>query len=263
MTRPSGTVTFLFTDIEGSTRRWESDPDAMRLALAAHDGVLRNAIESRDGWLFKHTGDGVCAVFSSARAAVDAAVEAQRSLALPVRMGIATGEAELRGDDYFGPTLNRAARIMAAGHGGQILVALSTVALVDGLEWVDLGPRRLRDLSEPVQIFQVRAEGLRVEFPASNTIDTVPGNLPAQVTSFVGRESAVAAIVEALGGHRLVTLVGVGGVGKTRLALHTAAHVGGRIPRRCVARRVGHGPRRVGVGRGGGGGVHRPAPARP
>ncbi len=220
-------MTFLFTDIEGSTRRWESDPDAMRLALAAHDGVLRNAIESRDGWLFKHTGDGVCAVFSSARAAADAAVDAQRSLVLPVRIGIATGEAELRGDDYFGPTLNRAARIMAAGHGGQILVALSTVALVDGLEWVDLGPRRLRDLSEPVQIFQVRAEGLRVEFPALNTIDTVRGNLPAQVTSFVGRESAVAAIVEALGGHRLVTLVGVGGVGKTRLALHTAAHVVG------------------------------------
>ena len=164
--RPSGVITFLFTDIEGSTRRWESDPDAMRGALAAHDDVLRRAIEAQGGWLFKHTGDGVCAAFASPRAAVDAATDAQRLLALPVRMGIATGEAEQRGDDYFGPALNRAARVMAAGHGGQILVASSTVALVDGLEFVDLGARRLRDLSEPISIFQVRAEGLRRRVPA-------------------------------------------------------------------------------------------------
>ena len=129
--RPLGTVTFLFTDVEGSTRRWESDPDVMRAALAEHDGVLRAAIEGQGGWLFKHTGDGVVAAFGSARAAFDAAIEAQRSLGLPVRMGIATGEAEQRGDDYFGPVLNRAARVMAAGHGGQILVAASTAALVD------------------------------------------------------------------------------------------------------------------------------------
>ena len=122
MVRPSGTVTFLFTDIEGSTRRWESDPEAMRSALAVHDEVLRSAIEAHGGWLFKHTGDGVCAAFASARAAVDAAVEAQRRLELPVRMGVATGEAQERDGDYFGPALNRAARVMAAGHGGQILV---------------------------------------------------------------------------------------------------------------------------------------------
>ena len=112
---PTGTVTFLFTDIEGSTRRWEADADAMRVALAAHDEVLRAAIEGHGGWMFKHTGDGVCAAFSSARAAVDAAIDVQRALELPVRMGIATGEAELRGDDYFGPALNRAARVMGAG----------------------------------------------------------------------------------------------------------------------------------------------------
>jgi class 3 adenylate cyclase len=116
--RPSGTVTFLFTDIEGSTRRWEADADGMRAALAVHDEVLRAAIEGSGGWLFKHTGDAVCAAFGSARGAVDAAVAAQRLLGLPVRMGLATGEAEQRGEDYFGPALNRAARVMAVGHGG-------------------------------------------------------------------------------------------------------------------------------------------------
>ena len=114
---PSGVVTFLFTEAEGSTRRWEADADAMHAALAAHDEALREAIEAHGGWLFKHTGDGVCAAFASPRSAVDAAVAAQRSLALPVRMGVATGEAELRGPDYFGVVLNRAARVMAAGHG--------------------------------------------------------------------------------------------------------------------------------------------------
>ena len=108
--RPLGTVTFLFTDVEGSTRRWEADPEGMSLALAAHDAVLRSAVEAYGGWLFKHTGDGVCAAFSAAGDAVAAAVDAQGRLGLPVRMGIATGEAELRGDDYFGPALNRAAR---------------------------------------------------------------------------------------------------------------------------------------------------------
>jgi class 3 adenylate cyclase len=111
---PSGVVTFLFTDVEGSTRRWETNADAMRAALAAHDGVLRAAIETHGGWLFKHTGDGVCAAFASPRSAVDAAVMAQRALELPVRMGLVTGEAEPRGADYFGAVLNRAARVMAA-----------------------------------------------------------------------------------------------------------------------------------------------------
>jgi class 3 adenylate cyclase len=120
---PSGVVTFLFTDVEGSTRRWENHAELMRAALAAHDEVLRGAIEADDGFLFKNTGDGVCAAFSSPRSAVDAAVAAQQALELPVRMGLATGEAELRDGDYFGAVLNRAARVMATGHGGQILVA--------------------------------------------------------------------------------------------------------------------------------------------
>ena len=153
---PSGVVTFLFTDVEGSTRRWEKDADEMRIALAAHDEVLRSATEAHGGFMFKHTGDGVCAAFASPKSALDAAISAQRALELPVRMGIATGEAELRGTDYFGAVLNRAARVMAAGHGGQILVADSTAGLLSGVDLVDLGPRRLRDLPIPVGVFQVR-----------------------------------------------------------------------------------------------------------
>ncbi len=221
--RPSGTVTFLFTDIEGSTKRWEADPDAMRVELAAHDEVLRAAIEAQGGWLFKHTGDGVIAAFQSARAAVDAAIGAQRGLGLPVRMGIASGEAELRGDDYFGSTLNTAARVMAAGHGGQVLLAASTASLVSEIDVIDLGVRSLRDLSAPVQLFQVRAEDLRAEFPSLRTVDVVPGNLPVQESSFVGRDDAVDTIIDAVDEHRVVTLIGVGGVGKTRLALQSAA----------------------------------------
>jgi predicted ATPase/class 3 adenylate cyclase len=227
---PSGVVTFLFTDIEGSTRRWETDADAMRVALAAHDDVLCKAIEAQGGWLFKHTGDGVCAAFASPRSAVDAAVAAQRALELPVRMGIATGEAELRGADYFGAVLNRAARVMAAGHGGQILLAESTAGLLSGVDLVDLGPRRLRDVPMPVGVFQVRAAGLRAEFPPLRALDASPGNLRAATTSFIGRESEVGEVQAAVKAHRLVTLTGVGGVGKTRLALEVAARLVDEFP---------------------------------
>ena len=137
---PSGVVTFLFTDIEGSTRRWEADADAMRAALTAHDDLLRETVSAHDGWLFKHTGDGICAAFASPRAAVDAAVAAQRALELPVRMAIATGEADLRDEDYFGAVLNRAARMMAAGHGGQVLLDGATAELLTGVELRELGP---------------------------------------------------------------------------------------------------------------------------
>src|SRR5258705_10208764 len=189
---PTGVVTFLFTDIEGSTRRWEADAEAMRAALSTHDQVLQTAIESHDGFLFSHTGDGVVAAFASPRSAVDAAVTAQLALELPVRMGIATGEAELRDGDYFGTVLNRAARVMAAGHGGQILVADSTAGLLSGVDLLDLGPRRLRDVPIPVGVFQVRSAGLRVEFPSLRVLDTSPGNLRAQTTSFIGREAEAA-----------------------------------------------------------------------
>jgi predicted ATPase/class 3 adenylate cyclase len=227
---PSGVVTFLFTDVEGSTRRWEAEAEGMRVALAAHDEVLRQVIEAHGGWLFKHTGDGVCAAFASPRSAVDAAVGAQRALELPVRMGLATGEAELRDGDYFGTVLNRAARVMAAGHGGQILLAESTAGLLSGVDLVDLGPRRLRDLPTALGVFQVRAAGLRTEFPALRALDVSPGNLRAATTSLIGRESEVGEVRAAVKAHRLVTLTGVGGVGKTRLAIEVASRLADEYP---------------------------------
>jgi predicted ATPase len=227
---PSGVVTFLFTDVEGSTRRWENDADAMRAALAAHDEVLRRVIEAQGGFVFKHTGDGVCAAFGSPKAAVDAAIAAQRELELPVRMGIATGEAELREGDYFGAVLNRVARVMAAGHGGQILLVESTASLLSGVDLADLGPRRLRDLPIPVGVFQVRAPGLRTEFPSLRALDAGPGNLRPAPTSFIGREAELDEVQAAVKAHRLVTLTGVGGVGKTRLALEVAARLADEFP---------------------------------
>jgi hypothetical protein len=224
---PSGVVTFLFTDIEGSTRRWESDAATMRAALVAHGEVLRTAIETHDGFLFSHTGDGVVAAFASPKSAVDAAVAAQRELELPVRMGVATGEAELRDGDYFGAVLNRAARVMAAGHGGQVLLADSTAVLLSGVELLDLG---LRDVPIPVGVFQVQAEGLPTEFPPLRALDTTAGNLRPANTSLIGRESEVAELQDAVKAHRLVTLTGIGGVGKTRLALEVAARLADEFP---------------------------------
>jgi predicted ATPase len=216
-------LTFLFTDIEGSTRRWEADADAMRVALETHNQTLREAVEVNAGTVFNYTGDGMCAVFSSPRAAVDAAVAAQRALELPVRMGIATGEAELRGGEYFGTVLNRTARVMAAGHGGQILLDGATAGLIRGIDLVSLGPRRLRDIAKPVDVFQVQADGLRSGFPPLKTVDSTPGNLRSPTTSIVGRDAELAELETTLKAHRLVTLTGVGGVGKTRLALELAA----------------------------------------
>ena len=226
-------VTFLFTDIEGSTRRWEIDPDGMRSALTEHDSVLRAIIASHGGWVFKHTGDGVCAAFGGAGLAVTAAVEAQRALRMPVRMGIAAGQVERRDGDYFGAALNRTARVMGAGHGGQVLVAGSASAImgeVAGVVLGDLGQHRLRDLSEALQLFQVHADGLPSEFPPLRTLNSVPGNLVSQASSFVGREVEVAALKGAVRAHRLVTLTGVGGVGKTRLALQIAGELSLEFP---------------------------------
>jgi len=227
---PSGVVTFLFTDIEGSTRRWEADADVMRVALLAHDKVLRTAIEAHEGFLFSHTGDGVVAAFASPKAAVDAAIDAQRELELPVRMGVATGEAELCDGDYFGTVLNRAARVMAAGHGGQVLVADSTASLLNGVELVSLGPRRLRDLPNPITLFQLHAPGLRTEFPPLRAIDSSLGNLRPVASRLIGRDGDIADVAAAMRSHRLVTLAGVGGVGKTRLALEVATALADEFP---------------------------------
>jgi len=231
---PSGTVSFLFTDLEGSTRLWEEHPGEMGGALARHDEILRVAIESHRGHVVKTTGDGAHAAFVTASDAIDAAVAAQLLLdaepwrdtgQLRVRMGIHTGGGELRDGDYYSSAVNRAARLMSVAHGGQIVVSLATSELVRGttVELMDLGMHRLRDLGEPEHVFQVMHPGLGREFPLLRSLDAFPTNLPLQLTTFVGRDDDVAEVLEAVHHSRVVTLIGVGGVGKTRLAVQAAA----------------------------------------
>jgi predicted ATPase/class 3 adenylate cyclase len=235
---PQGTVTFLFTDLEGSTRRWEAHPQQMRDALARHNTIVRGAVESHGGVVFSTMGDGMAAVFASARDAVRAVLAAQQALAaeawglvtgpLAARMGLWTDEGVLGGEHYLNQPLNRCARLMAAGYGGQALVSGATELLVredlpDGCGLVDLGEHRLRDLARPVRIFQLTGPGLRAEFPPLRTLEGYAGNLPVQLSSFVGRVAELAGLAAALQGSPLVTVTGPGGVGKTRLALQAAA----------------------------------------
>ena len=231
---PTGTVTFLFTDLEGSTRLWQEHPEAMQDASARHDAIVREAIESHDGHVVKTTGDGFHAVFARARDAIDTAVAAQLVLgaeawgapgSLRVRMGIHSGPAEVRDGDYYGTAVNKAARLMSVAHGAQIVVSLATEQLVpDGdVELLDLGEHALRDLARPERVFQVAHPGLVREFPRLSSLEAFAGNLPVQVTSFVGRDEDVDRIVTVLDDASLVTLTGTGGVGKTRLAVQAAA----------------------------------------
>ncbi|MGB9345917.1 MAG: AAA family ATPase, partial [Ilumatobacteraceae bacterium] len=214
--RRSGTWTFLFTDIEDSTLRWQADREAMAAALAAHDATLTRVIEANGGRVFKHTGDGVCAVFGSAGSAVTAASAAQDELELPVRMGVHTGDAEERDGDFYGMTLNRCARIMDAGHGGQVLLS-SIAAELHGGDVVDLGEHLLKGVTEPERILQLGT----TTFPALR-VATRRSAVPAVLTSLVGRDALVEQVVDQLATARLVTLVGVGGVGKTRVAMAAA-----------------------------------------
>ena len=203
----------------------------MRAALVEHDSVLRQAIENHGGYVFATGGDGFAAAFARAADAVAAAGEARAALAghpmTRVRMGVHTGEAQERDGDYFGPAVNRAARLMAAGHGGQILVSLATEELLGTqFELLDLGMHQLRDLTRPERVFQLGSAA----FPPLRTLTESRHNLPVQVTSFVGRGDDLARIASLVQRHRLVTLTGVGGVGKTRLALHVAADALDRYP---------------------------------
>ena len=236
---PTGTVTFLFTDIEGSTKLWEAHPDAMRPALARHDDLLRRSIQEHEGYVFKTVGDAFCAAFPTANQALESALAAQVALAaepwelpkpLLVRMVLHTGTTEERGGDYFGQPLNRVARLMAAGHGGQVLLSEVTQVLVrDALlpdaSLLDLSQHRLKDLGRPEQVFQLLHPSLPAEFPPLRSLDNpaLPNNLPQQPTSFIGREKEVAQVKARLARTRLLTLTGAGGSGKTRLSLQVAA----------------------------------------
>ena len=233
---PTGTITFLFTDIEGSTQLWEQHPEAMQVALAHHDAILRQAIESHQGHIFKTVGDAFYAAFASAPDALLAALDAQRAICaeswgavtIRVRMGLHSGAVEARNNDYFGPPLNRVARLMSVGHGGQILLSAITRELVQpnlpqNIELRDMGERGLKDLIRPEHIYQVTASGLQADFPPLKTLEAFRTNLPVQLTSFIGREKEIAAVKSLITKQRLVSLTGPGGTGKTRLSLQVAA----------------------------------------
>ncbi len=232
-------TTFLFTDLEDSTRLWEEQPERMRPALAMHDRAARKAVSDHRGTLVKMTGDGMHAAFDDPLDAVAAAVQLQLALAdsesmhgiaLRARCGLHVGVEESRDNDFFGRDVNRAARIANAAHGGQVLLSQAVAVLMRerlpaGLTLRDLGPVRLRGLAAPEQIYQVQHPQLRASFPALRSLESVPNNLPQQVTSFIGREQVLGEVEALLRGTRLLTLFGAGGIGKTRLSLQIAAAV--------------------------------------
>jgi len=243
---PEGRVTFLLTDVEGSVRSWEHAPEAMARALARHDEILATTIGRHGGVLMKTKGEGdsAFAVFPHAPDAVAAAMALQRALLreqwptptpLRVRAALHTGEAETRGGDYFGPVVNRAARLRAIAFGGQTIMSGPTHDLVRdrlpaGAAALDHGEHRLRDLARAERVYEVRFPELTETFPSLRSLDARPHNLPVQLTAFVGREHEIAEIRMLLDQHRLVTLTGAGGVGKTRLALQVAAEVVADVP---------------------------------
>ena len=239
---PTGDVTFLFTDVEGSTALWDRSADAMTGALAEHDQRIRSIVEQNNGFVFSTGGDSFAAAFPSATEALEAAVQIQlaligpaATLTLSVRIGVHSGVATIRDDNYFGSAVNRGARVSAAAHGGQLVVSQSTVdrlagALPQDVELVDLGAHRLRGLSEPERIHQVCHPALERDFPRLRTVEGPDDHLPTQLTSFVGRSRELHEVLGLLRQHRLVTLSGAGGAGKTRLAMRIAEEVLGDFP---------------------------------
>ena len=235
---PTGTVSFLFTDIEGSTTLWEQHPDAMRLALARHNAVLSEVISAHSGFIFKTVGDAYCAAFATASDALAAATAAQRIMQaedwgdtpIKIRIGLHTGAAEERDGDYFGTTVNRVARVMSVAYGQQTLLSTATAELLrdqlpGGLTLREMGEHRLKGLINPERLWQVVAPGLRQDFPALRSLNAIPNNLPLRSTSFLGRDQDVSQVRDLLETTNLLTLVGPGGIGKTSLSLQVAASV--------------------------------------
>jgi predicted ATPase/class 3 adenylate cyclase len=236
---PSGTVTFLFTDIEGSTQWWELHHEWMSQAFVRQESTLRGAAAAHGGYVYKMIGDAFQIAFDTASNALDAAIEAQRALQaedwgdrgpLRIRMALHTGVTEEREDDYVGPILNRLGRLLSVSHGGQILLSQATYELVsdlltDDIRLQDLGTHRLKDLIRPEHIYQAAAPDLLSEFHPLQTLDAFQHNLPLQLTSFIGREKEIIEVKRPLLGNRLVTLTGPGGTGKTRLAIQVAAEL--------------------------------------
>ena len=243
---PSGVVTFLFTDVQGSTRAWEESPELMAEALVQHDEAISAAVAAHNGVPVKARGEGDSwfIVFESAVDAVAGAAEVQRSLAavewvtspgLVVRASLHTGAADLGMGDYYGPTVNRAARLRAIAHGGQTILSGATHELVqdqlpDGLALVDMGDHGLKDLTRPERVYQLDIDGLPSMFPPLLSLDTVPNNLPIQLTEFVGRENELAEVKRLVGEHRLVTILASGGSGKSRLAIQASAELSDAFP---------------------------------
>lgn len=234
MNLPGGTVTFLFTDIENSASLWETQPERMTVALARHNALLRQAIEAHQGTVFKTVGDAFYTVFVSPLEALHAAIEAQErlrtepweeiGLTLKVRMGIHTGAPECREDDYFGPSVNRVARVCDLGHGGQILVTRAVHELIGEsapkqIAFRGLNAWRLKGMTRPETIYQVEAPCLPADFPPLRSVAESGGNLPEILASFIGREQEIRQITRLLDSHKLLTLRGAGGCGKTRLAI--------------------------------------------
>ena len=238
MTHPSGTVTFLFTDIEGSTKLAQEHPDKWESVREKHHNILQSAMDAHNGYVFQIVGDAFCVAFHTASDGLHAAIDAQRKLPsenwgdtpIKVRMGIHTGEAQLQttGDYHGYLAMSRVQRLMSAGHGGQVLVSQATQELIrddlpKDISLRDLGEKRLKDLIRPEHIYQLVIFNLLVDFPPLKTLDIYRHNLPPQLTSFIGREKEMMEVKQALAEHRLVTLTGSGGAGKTRLSLQVAA----------------------------------------
>jgi class 3 adenylate cyclase len=241
----SGILTFLFTDLEGSTPLWEQYPELMQVVSARHDQLLRAVFEGNGGRVVKTTGDGFHVVFVSPADGIAAALAGQQAITIEVwpaevgrikvRMGLHAGEGQAREGDYYGPDLNRAARVMGIGHGGQVLVSGPTAALLrgrlpDGAELLDLGLHRLKGLSELEQVYQLVHSSLETEFPPLQSSVSIPHNLPTQLTTFIGRTRELEEVKRLIESNRLLTLLGPGGTGKTRLLLQAAGHLVERFP---------------------------------